>query len=121
MKKFILFGILAALCPFLRVAAQSNDSVPGLRPGDRVPDLAVSHVIHYPSDSLRLSDFRGKLLVLDFWATWCSPCVAMVPVMDSLQKEFAGTVQFLPVAYQPASVVGPFIAKLEVLRHMRYS
>jgi peroxiredoxin len=34
-------------------------------------------------------DFGGKLLVLNFWATWCQPCVEEVPSLDALQRRFA--------------------------------
>ncbi|RFZ92873.1 hypothetical protein D0C36_15900 [Mucilaginibacter conchicola] len=66
--------------------------------------------------SLRLSAFRGKLLIIDFWATWCSPCRAMVPVLDSLQKVFGDKVVFLPVTYQSAAEAGPVLASLRRLR-----
>ena len=38
---------------------------------------------------LRLSDFRGKVVILDFWATWCPPCVREVPHFVELSHEYA--------------------------------
>jgi len=38
--------------------------------------------------SLRLDDFRGKAVVLNIWASWCPPCVAEMPSLDALQKNF---------------------------------
>lgn len=37
----------------------------------------------------KLADFRGKVVVLDFWGTWCGPCVRMLPVMKQLEERFA--------------------------------
>lgn len=36
--------------------------------------------------SLTLADFAGKVVLLDFWATWCAPCVAEIPALDRLQR-----------------------------------
>jgi thiol-disulfide isomerase/thioredoxin len=45
-----------------------------------------------------LSDYKGKLVVVDVWATWCEPCRRMMPLFHELQKEFAGkNVEFLSV------------------------
>jgi thiol-disulfide isomerase/thioredoxin len=38
----------------------------------------------------RLSDYRGKLLLLDFWATWCPPCVLEAPELDAFAREHHG-------------------------------
>jgi cytochrome c biogenesis protein CcmG/thiol:disulfide interchange protein DsbE len=38
--------------------------------------------------TVQLSDFKGKVLVLDFWATWCPPCRAEIPGFIALQNEF---------------------------------
>ena len=40
--------------------------------------------------SYRLSDFKGKVLYLDFWATWCGPCTKESPYFEALAKEYAG-------------------------------
>ncbi len=41
-----------------------------------------------------LADYRGKFLLLDFWATWCAPCVAEVPNLSALQQAFGSDPRF---------------------------
>jgi len=91
--------------------AQSVAAYKPLQIGDTVPDVTINNILHYKTPTAKLSDFKGKLLILDFWATWCSPCVAMIPRMDSLQKQFEDQVQFLPVTYQSIEVVTAFFEK----------
>lgn len=120
MKKTIQIIVLAVLCLNFSSKAQDNPStVTALKIGDKVPDITINDIINYKSGdgkaatTAKISDFKGKLLILDFWATWCSPCIAMIPKMDSLQKEFAGRVQFLPVAYQSQMDVQLLLDKLQ--------
>lgn len=47
--------------------------------------------------AIKLSEFRGKVVVIDFWATWCGPCVRGMPVSAAVTKEFGDRVVFLPV------------------------
>lgn len=93
----------------------------GLQIGQQVPDLTLTNVHNYKSTSINLSDFKGKLLILDFWATWCSPCVAMIPKMDSLQKKCGDKVQFLSVTYQKDEEVLPFLEKFEKQKGRHYT
>lgn len=41
-------------------------------------------------DTIQLSDFKGKVVFLNFWATWCVPCLQEMPAMDRLNKKMAG-------------------------------
>jgi hypothetical protein len=56
--------------------------------------------------------FRGKLLVIDFWADWCAPCRSLLPELDSLQARFGGRVQFLPVSDEGWDKLGPVVSAL---------
>ncbi|NLI57329.1 MAG: TlpA family protein disulfide reductase, partial [Clostridium sp.] len=41
----------------------------------------------FNGDEVSLSDYRGKLVILNFWASWCPPCIAEMPDFDSVNKE----------------------------------
>ena len=65
--------------------------------GDTLPELPFHQVINYPRDSVMLSDFKGRLLILDFWNTWCTACLASFPKLHRLQQQFPEKVMILPV------------------------
>ena len=49
-----------------------------------------------------VADFKGKVLLVDFWETWCSPCLAVFPAMDSLRQEYPEDFEVLTVNLQSA-------------------
>jgi RNA polymerase sigma factor (sigma-70 family) len=55
--------------------------------------------------AVRLADFRGKVVVLDFWATWCSPCVGAMPRLMELQTRFKDK-PLVFLALHDASIAG---------------
>lgn len=96
MKKTIQLIVVATLCLFLSSAAEAQTAA--LNIGDKVPDLAINNIMNYKTTTAKLSDFKGKLLILDFWATWCAACIQSFPKMELLQKEFKDKLQVLLVS-----------------------
>jgi thiol-disulfide isomerase/thioredoxin len=65
-----------------------------------LPDLAFTDAEDKP---LRLADYKGKTVLVNFWATWCAPCVKEMPSLDKLQAEM-GKDKFVVL---PLSLDGP--------------
>ena len=62
-----------------------------------------------------LSDWKGKTIVLNFWATWCAPCKKEIPMFNKLQKEYAeDDVQFIGVAVDNIKTIRIFIDKVPI-------
>jgi len=61
----------------------------------------------------KLSDFKGKPLLVNFWATWCVPCIKELPTLDALAARDAGKLQVVLVNedLEGARVVTPFLQK----------
>jgi len=55
------------------------------------PDFSITTA---DGEYVTLDDMRGKVVLLDFWGTWCPPCVASVPALRDLQKRFSKEPQF---------------------------
>lgn len=89
-------------------AAAASESVAPRKIPDRLPDLplADSH-----GKLRRLSDWKGRLLVVNFWATWCEPCQQEIPLLKRLRAQRAS---------QGFQVVGVAVdARAAVLKYMR--
>lgn len=112
--------LLLILAPDLAAAAESNADTPDrTKLGEFVPSSAP-----FPAppvtfsdaagSAVELSNFHGKLVVLNLWATWCEPCLREMPSLDGLQSRFGDRIMVLAISEDRggAKTVEPFIAKL---------
>jgi len=90
-----LTWILLSLAFVLPAAAQNTPSdLKPLKIGSKLPESfwMQEHLVYAKGKTIKqnLSQYRNKLLILDFWATWCSSCTHKFRYIDSLQKEYDG-------------------------------
>jgi thiol-disulfide isomerase/thioredoxin len=85
----LLALLLAAATP--ASPAQTLDGNPLLldSPSEPVPALDFAGKT-LAGETVRLSQYRGKVVLLNFWATWCVPCLLEMPALDRLNKALAG-------------------------------
>jgi cytochrome c biogenesis protein CcmG/thiol:disulfide interchange protein DsbE len=63
--------------------------------GDKAPDFSLKSV---DGKTIKLSDYKGKVVIIDFWATWCGPCRRGIPDLVSLQTQFKNDIVIIGIS-----------------------
>ena len=110
MKKTIFFTVMALLCLnfsiIQKIYAQQKEAMINAKPlplrlGDKLPDSfweqkhTISQNGQLRTESLAVN--KKKLIILDFWATWCGSCLKKFAMADSLQKEYGDGIAIILV------------------------
>ncbi len=105
---------------------QQAEVIHPLKIGDTIPEALWNmplQVVNHPEGkkTITLNDYRGKLIIVDFWATWCSSCIVAMPKSHSLQKQLKDTLIILPVTYEDPEKARAFLKSNPTIRGLNLS
>lgn len=85
----LVAGIVAVVGGGLAIGARSfGDAVPTVEAGAKAPEFSAVPVANVADRKPRgIADYKGQVVLLNIWATWCDPCRAEMPSMQRLQNE----------------------------------
>lgn len=112
MKNFFcreIFSLAFTAMLFLQVPAQLK----ALKIGDEIPEevwKTTLQVVNSPEKTINLDKDRDKLILLDFWNTWCSACLKGFPKMEKLQQQYGDRLKILAVSSQDRAELEKFFA-----------
>jgi thiol-disulfide isomerase/thioredoxin len=114
MSRLLVIGCV--LFMNLSLLAQDKVRIPThdgeMKVGEKMPDVLIPHINNYPVNQVRLSAFRGKLVILDFWWTGCSGCIEKFPEMQKMQDKFGDKIQIMLVNYEAQKDIAATFARM---------
>lgn len=117
LRKIIVAGYCMLYLPVFLMAQTDTNGVL-LRVGDAVPEVTVE-ITNYGQSQLRLSDLKGKLVILDFWGVYCTVCIESFPEMEELQRKFGDRIQILLVTDDSPEAVARLAEKSPIVRETK--
>lgn len=117
MKKLrVILIALATVCYSLGITVEAAEQGRGLQPlKNPIPTPKIS--FFDGKKPIELAAFKGRYLLVNFWATWCSPCVSEMPSLDRLAKKLAmENITIVAISEDEGGVsqVRPFVEKLQL-------
>jgi cytochrome c biogenesis protein CcdA/peroxiredoxin len=82
----------------IEALAQQSPAPIGLAIGERAPDFAVNSL---DGDLIQLSELRGKVVLVNFWGTWCGPCIREMPELQALYDQQTENFTIIALATEP--------------------
>lgn len=94
--------ILNVLLSYHKDQFRNANSSGSLKPGTKAPDFKLTDIT---GKIKSLSDYKGQFVVINFWATWCSPCIKSIPEKNKLYQEYYNKrIVFLNVCVDPDKI-----------------
>jgi len=113
-----LFVGIATLAAGIGVAvhfAGREAPVPGIAAATAAPALMAAKLPDLDAHPQTLEQWRGKVIVVNFWATWCAPCREEIPALVKFQRDFGPKgMQIVGIAIDAADKVRPYAANMKM-------
>ncbi len=110
----VLIGVLISTGVIPLLGGSTAGEAPQLaaeEAGEQVPDVQLTNLA---GETVSLSDFQGKVVVLNFWATWCGPCVREMPMFQEYQDRYPNFVMVGVNEEESPETVGDFLESLSL-------
>lgn len=93
------------------IGLQAKAQIPTqLKVGDTLPKLTIQHLLKHQDRSGQLSEIRNsRFMIINFWATWCTPCVKEMKLLSEMVKKNKGSLSVLSVSYETKKAVLEFL------------
>lgn len=108
MKKIITYILLLAVAAVGYAQQKQVDLSKQVKVGESMPRLDPQQVLFYKQNHINLDDYRNKVLILDFFDTYCSSCIASLPKMQKLHNEMGDQLQIVMVTWQDKGTIEKF-------------
>jgi uncharacterized protein (TIGR03435 family) len=102
MKKTFLMFLLYTFCAMFAFGQA--------KVGQTVGDIRIKNLLNSPIKIDNLEQLKGKVIWLEFWATWCSPCIEAMPHLEKLQQAFANKLQVIAISNEKEKRIRQFLA-----------
>jgi len=112
--------------PVATGVALRTDTITPLKIGDTIPQalwnlpLQMVKAGQEGSTTVTLKDYKGKLIILDFWATWCGACIMTMPKLDSLRQQFGSAFHVVMVTKENLKKVANTFGRSPVIRNLSF-
>lgn len=106
--KHLLMVSIALFLIAVHPDAHGQNSLPAnsLSIGDKMPDLTFKLVGR--NEQASLADFQGKVILIEFWASWCSPCIQSMLHLKALQEQFGAELVIIAVSNEKVERIATF-------------
>jgi uncharacterized protein (TIGR03435 family) len=99
-----LLSMLYSICSFAQLET--------LKAGNRFPDAIIKNIINAPVSQYAITNTKSnKIIILNFWGTWCSPCIPEMDMLGKLQKKNATGIQVIALSNDSPERLKKYIAK----------
>lgn len=100
----ILYDNFNENCPYpeiARLVKEKYKHLEGMLEGNPAPDF---NLVNVNGDKVSLHDLKGKYIYIDFWATWCGPCIKEIPSLKKLEEKYkGGNISFVSISFDKES------------------